>query len=81
MKKVIEVAVLPNYRLELVFENAEKRIFDASPYLGFGIFSELKDENYFKNISLKYDSVAWQNGQDFSPETLYIRSSKITYNS
>lgn len=81
MKKVIEVAVLPNYKLELVFENAEKRIFDVSPYLGFGIFAELKDENYFKNISLKYDSVAWQNGQDFSPETLYIKSSKIIYNS
>jgi hypothetical protein len=74
MKKIIEVKALNNYLLELTFSNNEVRCFDVKPYLDFGIFTELKNEAYFKTVHIQFDSIAWQNGQDFSPETLYLKS-------
>ena len=74
MIKLISVEPLDNYKLNLGFNTGEKRIFDVKPYLGFGIFKELQDKAYFRNVTTQFDSIAWQNGQDFSPETLYLKS-------
>jgi hypothetical protein len=77
MEKIIKVKPLQNYLLELTFSNSEVRFFDVKPYLEFGFFKELKEENYFKQVKINFDSIAWQNGQDFSPATLYIKSIPI----
>ncbi len=74
MIKVISVKPLQNYCLEVRFSNNEVRLFDVKPYLNKGIFTELQNENYFKQVTLQLDSIAWRNGQDFSPETLYLKS-------
>lgn len=74
MNKIIAVKPLINYQLELLFNSNEIRFFDVKPYLEFGIFEELKNEVYFRNVSIQFDTVAWKNGQDFSPETLYLKS-------
>jgi hypothetical protein len=74
MKKVISVKPMNDFTLELRFSNDEKRLFDVKPYLNFGIFSELRNESYFNNVTTQFDSICWQNGQDFSPETLYLKS-------
>jgi hypothetical protein len=74
MNKVIAVKPLANYILELKFDTNEIRFFDVKPYLEFGIFTELKDVNVFKKVTTQFDSITWQNGQDFSPETLYCKS-------
>ena len=76
MKKVISVKPLDNYILELEFDSNELGYFDLKPYLDKGIFSELKDETYFKNVRINLGSISWKNGQDFSPETLYLKSLK-----
>jgi hypothetical protein len=46
----------------------------VKPYLHLGIFTELKNEAYFKDVCVSLDSISWKNGQDFSPETLYLKS-------
>ena len=74
MKKVISVKPLENYILQVEFDSKEIRLFDVKPYLNLGIFTELKNESYFKSVRTSLDSIAWKNGQDFSPETLYIKS-------
>ncbi|MBX3164136.1 MAG: DUF2442 domain-containing protein [Bacteroidetes bacterium] len=74
MITVTSVKPLTNYYLELGFSNNEIRCFDVKPYLEKGIFTELKDESYFKQVALQLGSITWKNGQDFSPETLYIKS-------
>lgn len=43
--RVKSVRPLPNYKLELEFENSELREFDVMPYLDKGVFRELKDVN------------------------------------
>ena len=74
MKKVINVKPLTNYMLQIEFDSNEIRFFDVKPYLDFGIFTELKNETYFEGVHTSFDSIAWKNGQDFSPETLYLKS-------
>lgn len=76
MKKVISVKPLENYMLLVEFDSKEIRLFDVKPYLNFGIFTELKDEHYFKAVRTSLGSIAWKNGQDFSPETLYQKGVK-----
>jgi hypothetical protein len=50
--RVRSVKPLPNYKLELEFENSEVREFDLKPYLDKGVFRELKNPNYFSNSNI-----------------------------
>ena len=41
--KAIDVKILDNYEIEILFDNQEKRIFDVKQYFKFKIFKELED--------------------------------------
>ncbi|WKY46963.1 DUF2442 domain-containing protein [Eubacteriaceae bacterium ES3] len=71
---VIEVEPLNDYKLLLTFENDEKRIFDVSPYLGKGIFQELRNLDKFNTVRVSFDSIEWCNQADLDPEFLYEKS-------
>ena len=74
---VNKVKALDDYKLELTFENKEKKIFDVKPYLDTGLFSKLKDEKMFKMVKVSYDTIEWPNGIDLDPEVLYEKSEII----
>lgn len=74
---VIKVKPLERFKLLLTFENKEKRIFDMSPYLKVGKFSELKDTSLFNTVQVKFDSIEWNNKLDLDPEVLYQKSKKL----
>ena len=74
---VKKVKPLSNYKLELTFENKEKKIFDIKPYLDTGLFRTLKDEKFFKMVRISYDTIAWPNGIDLDPEVLYEKSKAL----
>ena len=74
--RVQSVHPTQDYLLEIVFNNNEKKYFDVKPYLNFGLFSELKDLNLFKTVKVELGTVAWQNGLDICPDTLYLESKK-----
>ena len=79
---VKSVQPLPEYCLELVFDNGDTKIFDMKPYLDIGMFRELMNENVFKTVRVSFDTIEWQNGIDFDPEVLYSNSiAKITVKS
>lgn len=69
---VKSVKPMPNYKLKICFTNNEEKEFDVTPFLGKGIFSELKDEGYFDQVRVAFGSVEWPNEQDFSKDTLYL---------
>jgi hypothetical protein len=74
---VVEFEILADYKIRVVLSNGEAGIFCVEPYLDKGIFTELKDYNYFRNAKLEYGTICWTHGQDFSPETIEIRMEKI----
>jgi len=72
--RVKDVKPTDDYKLVLTFTNGETKIFDVTPYLEKGFFKQLQDKSYFKTVKPFMDSVQWQNGQDFCPDTLYLDS-------
>jgi len=77
MVEITSVRPVENYKLELTFSTGEQRVFDASPYLDKGIFTQLRDMDYFRQARVSLGTVTWPNEQDFAPETLYLDSKPI----
>lgn len=71
------VKPLPNYRLYVEVADGRKGIFDLKPYLGFGVFRELKDTHYFNQARIVFGAVTWPNKQDIAPETLIAEMSPV----
>ncbi len=74
--RVSSVAATDDYRLELVFVSGERGSYDCTHLLGFGVFQELKDKDYFKQVKVSGGTVVWPHEQDICPDTLYIDSVK-----
>ena len=68
--------VIPNddYTLRITFDNEEQKVFDIKPLLDFGVFQELKNLKYFKEVKRVHSSIAWPHGRDICPDTLYEES-------
>ena len=75
--KAIDVKVLNNYELEIIFDNNERKKFDVKPYFKFKQFEKLKDEKEFKTVKISGLSIEWENGVDICPDELYNNSVKI----
>ena len=77
MNKVIAVRANDDFSLDLKFNDGSIKRFDATPYLDYEVFRELKDLEYFKQVSLAFGTVQWAHEQDISPETLYLEGVAI----
>jgi hypothetical protein len=75
--RVVNVIAKDDYTLTLTFTNGEVGQFDVTPYLDKGIFQELQNKSYFKQVSVTLGTVQWPHEQDFCPDTLYEASRKI----
>lgn len=77
LPRVKQVEPKPGYRLEVVFTNGEVGVYDCEPLLDFGVFVELRDEQYFQQVRVVNGTVAWPHEQDICPDTLYLDSRKL----
>ena len=71
---VLKVTVHSEYRLELEFENGERRLFDMSPYMDKKPFVKLRGLPIFSCAYVDYGTVVWPGNIDIAHETLYDRS-------
>lgn len=71
------VKPLNDYKLVLTFGDNEERVFDMSPYLSIGKFSELRDLSMFNSVAIRFDTIEWANHLDMDPEFLYEKSVRI----
>jgi hypothetical protein len=70
----VEVKPLDNYKLLILFDNKEKRIFDVAPYLSDSFFAPLKNPAVFKSVKISPISLEWAGGIDICPDELYYNS-------
>ncbi len=59
------------FRIHLTFNDLSERTVDFRPWLEGPVFEALKDPAYFREFFVDGGTVAWPNGADIAPETLY----------
>jgi hypothetical protein len=71
--EVIDAKLVKNYTVEFVFDDLSRGQVDLKKYLGKGIFSDLLSPRLFKKfqVDAELGTIAWFNGADIAPETLY----------
>ena len=69
--KIVEVKPLDNYKLFLVFDTNEEKIFDVTPYILGEWYEKLLDIQYFNTVHVSGNTVEWEGGQDIAPHELY----------
>lgn len=74
MRLVTSVTPTDDYKLLLVFDNGEQRIFDATPLLSRKVFSPLREKAFFKRVHVADGTIVWPEDIDYCPDTLYMQS-------
>jgi len=74
---VQSVRALDDYRLDLVFTNGERRVFDARPYLDHGVFVRLRHPGFFRTVRVVAGSVEWPGEIDLCYDTVYLEGQPV----
>jgi hypothetical protein len=71
---VIRAEYCDGFRIRVAFNDGLETTIDFSEWLEGPIFEPLKDPQYFERFFIDGGTVAWPNGADIAPETLYERA-------
>ncbi|OQB39479.1 MAG: hypothetical protein BWY09_01075 [Candidatus Hydrogenedentes bacterium ADurb.Bin179] len=72
LNEVREIEYRGGWVFRILFDDGLEGEVDFSEYIGKGpVFEPLRDESYFRNASIEGGTIAWPNGADIAPETLY----------
>ena len=71
LPSVIRAEYRGDYCIHLIFNDNTEKTVDFRPWLDGPVFEPLKDRDYFRRFFLDGGTVAWPNGADIAPETLY----------
>lgn len=69
--EIIKAEYIDNYRIKLWFNDGKVKIADLADSLKGIVFEPLKELEFFKKFSIKFNTIEWENGADFAPEYLY----------
>jgi len=75
LASVIQAQYRGAHRIRLVFNDGAEGILNFRPWLKGPVFEPLTDLDYFRRFFLDGGTVAWPNGADIAPETLYAAAS------
>ena len=72
MNDVTALEYRAEYVYHIVFDDGTHGEIDFSPYVKRGkIFQPLADPVFFRQARIEGGTIAWPNGLDIAPETLY----------
>ncbi len=71
LPSVLEARYRGGYRIHLIFNDHSEGTVDFRRWLKGPVFEPLKDLDYFRRFFIDGGTVAWPNGADIAPETLY----------
>ena len=74
LNEVKQIEYMSGYSYLIVFDNDVRAVVDFADYLQRGpVFAPLRDLQYFQQARIEGGTIAWPNGADIAPETLYER--------
>jgi hypothetical protein len=63
---------ISDYSFLIFFDDCARAVVDFSEYLQRGpVFAPLKNLDFFRKARIEGGTIAWPNGADIAPETLY----------
>ena len=71
LPSVTKAKYVRDYLIEVKFNDGTKKVIDFEPWLTGPIFRPLKSKAYFRKFFIDGPTIAWPNGADIAPETLY----------
>jgi len=74
MRKIINVKVLEDYKLELTFDDNVIKIKDMKPHLNTGLFKTLRKKEIFNSVKLSFGTICWSEDIDMCADYLYETS-------
>jgi hypothetical protein len=74
LNEVIRIEYKSGYSYRVEFDDGVSAVVDFSDYLRRGpIFEALRNLQFFRQARIDGGTIAWPNGADIAPETLYER--------
>jgi hypothetical protein len=72
MWRLKKVKALPDYRLEVEFEDGVHGVIDLSRDLWGPVFEPLRDPERFAEVTIdEFGAPCWPNGADLAPDAIY----------
>lgn len=72
MNDVINIEYKEGFIYRIVFDDGKNGDVDFSDYFGRGpVFEPLQNKAFFKKATIEGGTIAWPNGADIAPESLY----------
>jgi hypothetical protein len=68
---VVQASYEKAFRIRLTFNDGTRASVDFESWLSGPVFEPLKRAAYFRKFFIDGGTVAWPNGADIAPETLY----------
>lgn len=73
MVRVRSVKIRRGFTVTLGFTDGTRRDIDLEPYLWGPVFKEIRSNPIrFREVRIEGGTIAWPNGADLAPETLYL---------
>jgi hypothetical protein len=78
LNSVVKIEYKNDYSFLIVFDDGLQGIVDFTEYLNIGpVFHPLKELSFFKSARIEGGTIAWPNGADIAPETLYDKVEQL----
>jgi hypothetical protein len=72
LNDIKQIEYKSGYSFLIVFDDGISAVIDFSDYLRRGpMFAPLRDPAYFRQARIEGGTIAWPNGADIAPESLY----------